>query len=57
MNASFGTKDGLQLLQTVADGSRYESANMAKLPELVANCSKQLMHELGHVLDKGKGKG
>ena len=35
----FRVEDGLQLLQTVADGSRYKSA---KLPELVANCSKQL---------------
>ena len=40
--ASFGVEDGLQLLQTVAHGSRYES--VANLPELVANCSKQLIN-------------
>ena len=36
-NASFGAEDSLQLLQTVADGLRYESASISELPELVAN--------------------
>ena len=53
MNASFGVKDSLQLLQTLADILSYESASICKA--VVANYSKQLI-ELDNTLDKGKGK-
>ena len=57
MNASFGAENGLQLLQTAADGSRYESASICKASR--ACSSKQLinLHELGNAIDNGKGKG
>ena len=62
MNASFGLKDGLQLLQTVADGSRYENASIC---EASRACSDRtiivhrllIMHKIGNAIDDGKGKG
>ena len=40
VNASFRVEDGLQLLQMVVDGLRYETA-FVMLPELVANYRSQ----------------
>ena len=52
MNTSFRAEDGLQLLQMVAHGSRYESASICELVN-----SSIIMHELGKVADNGKDKG
>ena len=50
MNASFGVEDGLQLLQTVADSSRYESTCICEA------CSELIMNELSNALDKARNR-
>ena len=61
MNASLGAEDGLQLLYIfmVLDHSRYESASISKTARPFSEqvSSLLIMHKLGIVLDKGKGKG
>ena len=61
MNASLGAEDGLQLLYNfmVLDRSRYESASISKAAQAFSEQISNLliMHKLGFVLDKGKGKG
>ena len=48
VNASFGSEDDLQLLQMVAEGSRYESASfcVAAQPIAIQNHGSLIMHEL-----------
>ena len=52
--ASFGAEDGLQLLQMVAEGSRYESVSIyiAVLAPATTVNSSLIMHQLGNALDK-----
>ena len=59
MNVTFGSEDDLQLLQMVAEGSRYESASFcvaarAYMYIAIQNHGSLIMHELSNALNKEK---
>ena len=44
VNASFGSEDDLQLLQMVAEGSRYESASVAEFSCIINGPLSMVLH-------------